>query len=232
MQHQVTAKVVAVSLAGAVDGCHHHEDGQQDCRLGGCCRDKCREHYVDNDKAQNDAIGALAKFYHKPQGKSLCHLSLDKHTCQDKRQDIEPHHRVAQLRIGLLVARDPREHNHHDDHQRGEVVRDCLSNPQDNGGNKYCKHSIVDAQEAVVSVGSELLFLGIGEIALGLLAAIVNLHCEFLLALLVHVVITLHGALGELGGVFAGVYPVDKRDIGKEIYHHKGQYRQWPAYAL
>ena len=67
LKYQVAPEVVAVLAArGSVDGCHDHEDGQEDGCLGRRGGDERREHQVDDDEAEHDTAGIAAELQYEP----------------------------------------------------------------------------------------------------------------------------------------------------------------------
>ena len=56
-------------------------------------------------------------------------LNVEYNQCLDEGKDIEPHHRMAELGIGLLLGSDSCEHYAEDDEQRCEVIRNGFGYP-------------------------------------------------------------------------------------------------------
>ena len=115
---------------------------QEDGRLGGRRRDEGRQDHVDDEEADEDVGGVLTELEEEPQGEPPGQPGLDQHAGQDERHDVEPHHGVPELRVGLLLGQDPREHQA-DDHDQGcQVVGERVGHPEDDGGREHGQHRV------------------------------------------------------------------------------------------
>ena len=163
LDHEVAAKVVPVPARGAVDGADDHEDREHDGRLHRGRGNEGGKDEVDEEETPQHPLRALSELDDEGEGQPLGELRLHEHGGEHEAQDIEPHHRMAQLREGLLLRGHVEKDHEQDEDQGGQVVRQGLRDPEDETRHENAQHRIVGPDESVQAQGVQPLLRRRGQ---------------------------------------------------------------------
>ena len=159
LDHEVAAEVVPVPARGAIDGADDHEDREHDGRLHRRRGNEGGKDEVDEEETPQHTLRTLAELDDEGEGQPLGELRLHQHRGEHEAQDVEPHHRVAQLREGFLLRGHVEKDHEQDQDERGQVVRERLRNPEDEARDEDAQHRVIGPDESVQAQGIQP-FLG------------------------------------------------------------------------
>ena len=163
LDDEVAAEIVPVAAGRAINGADDHEDREHDRRLHRRRGDEGRQHQVDDQETPQHALGALAELDHEGKGEPLGEAGLHEHRSKHEAQDVEPHHRVAQLGQRLLLRGHVEQDRQQDEDEGSQVIGDGLRHPQDETRHEDGQHRVVGPDEAVQAQDAKPLLRHVGE---------------------------------------------------------------------